>query len=227
MIAALFDLDGTLYTGHIWQDLVRHHMAARRHRHWVAAYLIWNMAPLPLYKLGLLSRTTYFQIWGETMGWLLRGWPLADAQALFEELAEEQVVPNVRSDMLERLRHHRDQGHLVALVSGTFAPFLEVIARRLGVQHAIGTPLEVRDGRYTGRIVPPLCQSEGKPQRAKAYLAERDVEIDWAASYAYADRNTDIPLLSMVGQPVAVYPDEMLLAHARTENWPVIGEVES
>jgi len=157
------------------------------------------------------------------MGWLLRGWPLAEAQALFEELSEEQVVPNVRPDILGRLHQHQDQGHLVALVSGTFAPFLEVIARRLGVQHAIGTPLEVRNGRYTGRIVPPLCQSEGKPQRAQAYLTDQDVEIDWAASYAYADRNTDIPLLNLVGQPMAVYPDEMLLAHARSEDWPIIG----
>jgi putative phosphoserine phosphatase/1-acylglycerol-3-phosphate O-acyltransferase len=227
MIAALFDLDGTLYTGHIWQDLARHHMAARRHRRWVAAYLIWNMAPLPLYKLGLMSRTTYFQTWGETMSWLLRGWPLAEAQALFEELTEEQVVPNVRLDMLARLHHHRDQGHSVALVSGTFVPFLEVIARRLDVQHAIGTPLEVRGGRYTGRIVPPLCQGEGKPQRATAYFADQNIEIDWPSSYAYADRDSDIPLLSMVGQPAAVYPDEILLAYARSQDWPVIGEVNS
>jgi len=227
MIAALFDLDGTLYTGHIWQDLARHHWAARRHRRWVAAYLLWNMAPFPVYKLGFMSRKTYFHVWGQTMGWLLRGWPLAEAQALFEKLTEEKVLPNVRPDMVARLREHRDQAHLVALVSGTFAPFLEVIARRLGVQHAIGTRLEVRDGRYTGRIVPPLCQSEGKPQRAQAYLADQNVEIDWSASFAYADRNTDIPLLSLVGHPVAVYPDEMLLAHARANDWPVIGDAGS
>ena len=227
MIAALFDLDGTLYTGHIWQDLARHHWEAHRHRRWVVAYLTWNMAPLPLYKLGLMSRSTYFQIWGETMGWLLRGWSLAEAQALFEKLWEEQIAPNVRPDILDHLHQHQDQGHLVALVSGTFAPLLDVIARRLGVQHAIGTPLEVRNGHYTGRIVPPLCQSEGKPRRAQAYFADQSVEIDWAASYAYADRNTDIPLLNLVGQPVAVYPDETLLAHARSEDWPVIGGTDT
>ena len=132
-------------------------------------------------------------------------------------------MPNLRPDILARLHQHRAQGHLVALVSGTFAPFLEVIARHLGVQHAIGTPLEVADGRYTGRIVPPLCQSEGKPLRAQAYLADQKVEVDWDASFAYADRDSDIPLLSLVGQPVAVHPDEMLLAHARANDWPVIG----
>jgi len=227
MIAALFDLDGTLYTGHIWQDLARHHWAARRHRRWVAAYLAWNMGLMPLYRLGLMSKATYFQIWGETMGWLLRGWSLAESLALFAKLTDEQIVPNVRPDILDCLHSHQAEGHLVALVSGTFAPFLEVIAHRLGVQHAIGTPLEVRDGHYTGRIVPPLCQSEGKPRRVRSYLADRDMEVDWPASYAYADRDADIPLLSLVGHPTVVYPDETLLAHAHAEAWPIIGGTES
>jgi HAD superfamily hydrolase (TIGR01490 family) len=224
MITALFDFDGTLYTGHIWQDLVRHHWAAHRSRFWVVAYVARNMAPFPLYKAGLMSGERFYRIWGETMGWLLSGWTLAEAQALFEHLTEEQIVSNLRPDMLDCLRQHRAEGHLVALVSGTFAPFLEVIARRIEVPYAIGTPLEVHDGRYTGRIVPPLCQGGGKPQRVQAFLTEQSLGVDWAASFAYADRDTDIPLLSLVGQPVAVYPDEKLLAHARVRGWPVIGQ---
>jgi HAD superfamily hydrolase (TIGR01490 family) len=133
-------------------------------------------------------------------------------------------LPNLRSDVLALLREHEAAGHLVALVSGTFAPFLEMIAQRMGVPHAIGTPLAVRDGHYTGRIVPPLCQSEGKPRRVQLYAAQQDLTVDWTASYAYADRGTDIPLLSLVGHPVAVYPDEALLAHAQEQRWPVIGQ---
>jgi phosphoserine phosphatase len=70
--------------------------------------------------------------------------------------------------------------------------------------------------------VPPLCQSEGKPHRVQAYLAQRGLQVDWTASYAYADRNTDLPLLDLVGHPVAVYPDEALRAHAQQQGWPVI-----
>lgn len=224
MIAALFDLDGTLYTGHIWQDLARHHWDARRQRRWVVAYLVRNMAPVPLYRLGVLGKEPFFQKWGETMGWLLRGWTPDEAGALFRRLMEEQIRPNLRSDVLERVRQHQAAGHTVALVSGTFAPFLDLIAQEIDVPHAIGTPLEVRDGHYTGRIVPPLCQGEGKPQRAQAYFEERGLEVDWAASFAYADRDLDIPLLDLVGQPVAVYPDEALLAHAQVQGWPTIGE---
>jgi HAD superfamily hydrolase (TIGR01490 family) len=222
MIAAFFDLDGTLYTGHIWQDLVDHHRAARRHRRWVVAYVAWNMLPSPLYKLGLLSQDDYFRAWGETMGWLVRGWPVDEAGRLFATLTGQRIMPNLRREVLDLIRHHQAEGHLVALVSGTFAPLLAEIAGRIAVEHAVGTPLEVRDGRYTGRIVPPLCQGQGKLTRVQAYLAERGLEIDWPASYAYADRETDRHLLGRVGHPVAVYPDERLADHARDRGWPIV-----
>jgi putative phosphoserine phosphatase/1-acylglycerol-3-phosphate O-acyltransferase len=224
MIAALFDFDGTLYTGHIWQDLVRHHRATRRHRRWVVAYVAWNMARVPLYKLGLMSQAVLYRTWGETMAWLLRGWGVGESQALFDRLTAEQILPNLRTDILARLREHQEKGHLVALASGAFAPWLQTIARRLDVPHAIGTPLEVRNGRYTGRIVKPLCQGPDKLARVQAYLAEKGIAVDWAASFAYADGGTDLSLLSQVGHPVAVYPDELLLARATTRGWPVISE---
>jgi HAD superfamily hydrolase (TIGR01490 family) len=226
VIAAFFDFDGTLYTGHIWQDLARHHRTARRQLFWLAAYVARNMALWPLYKLGLLGQTTFYGAWGETMGWLLRGWTVKEAQALFEELTAVQILPNLHGDVLARVRQHQAEGHLVALVSGTFAPWLEVVARRLELPHAIGTPLEMHDGRYTGRIVKPLCQGPGKLSRVQAYLAEHEFVVDWPASFAYADSGTDLLLMDRVGHPVAVYPDEVLLAHARSQGWTVLGQEE-
>lgn len=225
MIAALFDFDGTLYTGHVWQDLVAHHFRAKRHRRWVVAYLLRNLLPLPMYKLGIQNEEAYFHTWSRTMGWLLRGWTVEEADQLFVHLTQERILPNLRQDILERFQQHQASGHLVALVSGTFAPWLACIARTLGIDHAVGTPLEVRRGRYTGRVVPPVCQGSGKPQRVRIHLAERSLEVDWDASSAYADRDIDAPLLYQVGHPTAVYPDEALFARAQAEGWPVIGEI--
>jgi putative phosphoserine phosphatase/1-acylglycerol-3-phosphate O-acyltransferase len=223
MIAAFFDFDGTLYTGHVWQDLAGHHWKTRRHRRWVAAYVAWNMAFFPLHKMGLLSQAAFFRSWGRTMAWLIRGWTVDEGRILFERLTQTQIMPNLRPDVLAQLHRHQSQGHLTALVSGTFVPWLETVAQRLDVPHAIGTPLEIKDGRYTGRILPPLCQGAGKPTRVKTYLAERNLEPSWETSFAYADRTTDLPLFQMVGQPVAVYPDETLLAQARAQGWRIIG----
>ncbi len=222
--AAFFDFDGTLYDGHIWQDLARHHWSTRRHRRWVMAYVARNMAPFPLYKLGLLSQVDFYRTWGETMAWLLRGWSVDEGLALFERLTDEQVIPSLHEQVLDLVRQHQSQGHLVALVSGLFTPWLETVAQRLEIAHAIGTPLEVRDGHYTGRTLRPLCQGPGKFERAETYLTQRDLPVNWVASFAYGDSGTDVALLSRVGRPVAVYPDEKLLAEAKVQGWPVLGE---
>jgi HAD superfamily hydrolase (TIGR01490 family) len=222
-IAAFFDFDGTLYTGHVWQDLAQHHRAARRHRFWLAVYVVRNMIGWPFYKLGLLSQTAFFGAWGETMSWLVRGWTVGEGQALFEQMTQDKIMPNLRPEILARLREHQSEGHLVALVSGTFAPWLEIVARRLEVRYAIGTPLQVRDGHYTGRIEKPLCQGPGKPIRVQAYLSERDLAVDWTASFGYADSGTDLQLLERLGHPVAVWPDAALLASAQAHGWPILG----
>ena len=45
-------------------------------------------------------------------------------------------------------------------------------------------------------------------------LAERE-GIDLAASYAYSDSESDLPMLRAVGQPVVVNPDAELQADRR------------
>jgi hypothetical protein len=52
-------------------------------------------------------------------------------------------------------------------------------------------------------------------------MAERD-GIDLAASYAYSDSESDLPMLRLVGNPVVVNPDAELLRTARAEGWRII-----
>ena len=42
------------------------------------------------------------------------------------------------------------------------------------------------------------------------------------SAVAYSDSINDLPLLSAVGHPVAVDPDERLRAHAQAQGWPII-----
>ena len=55
---------------------------------------------------------------------------------------------------------------------------------------------------------------------AIAEVAERD-GIDLAASYAYSDSGTDVPMLEAVGHAVAVNPDRELLRAAKLHDWEV------
>jgi HAD superfamily hydrolase (TIGR01490 family) len=222
-IAAFFDLDGTLYTGHIWKAITRHHWIHRKKLPFLLAFLVTNLGPWPLVKRGLLDRERYFIRWGENMAGMVGGFSRQEAQGLFQWIWEHDVAHSLHREAISTLRCHQEQGHQVVLVSGTFQELLEVIAQGLEIPHAVGTPLEVRGERYTGRIVPPFCFGSYKVQRTKEFLKAAGWEIDLASSFAYADTIYDMPLLESVGNPVAVGPDEGLLAHARQRGWAVMG----
>jgi hypothetical protein len=73
-------------------------------------------------------------------------------------------------------------------------------------------------GRYTGDVE---FYSYG-PFKADAIreLAARD-GIDLEGSYAYSDSATDLPMLEVVGHPVAVNPDRDLAKIAKERDWEV------
>ena len=52
-------------------------------------------------------------------------------------------------------------------------------------------------------------------------LAARE-DIDLAASWAYSDSESDLPMLRLVGHPVAVNPDAELAKVAREEGWEIL-----
>ena len=223
MIAAIFDLDGTLYTGHIAQGIALHHRKHRLNRFPLYFYIVTHMPMWPLWRLGLMSEAVARDLGTLHLGWAMRGLTRAEAAAAFTWVTEHYVLPLVRPDVLARLRQHQRTGHRSILVSGTLSPLLAEIGRRLGVEETVGTPLVLRAGRYTGACEPPACQGVNKVVRLEACLEGSD-EVNWRQSWAYADSHTDLPLLERVGNPVAVYPDGQLAAHARSRGWGIIPE---
>lgn len=226
MIAAFFDAVGTIYEGAFWRDVSERQREQKRNRFWVWWYLISHMAGWPLNLAGLLSQRRWYASWARDMAWLFRGLSVEEGAELFKWVVDNRVTPNLRSDIIEILRGHQAKGHAVALVSGSPQQLLETVASSLGIEHAFGSPLEVRDGRYTGRMIGRLTMNEGKVAAVEAWAERGDLDIDWSSSFAYGDGYGDIPLLEMVGHPVAVYPDEALKAVAEERGWRIIDERE-
>lgn len=221
MIAAIFDLDGTLYTGHIGRGIARHHRTHRVKRALLAFYMFSHMPVWWLQRAGLVSDGAMRELWARHMGWTVRGWTPQEAGAAFAWIAEQYVQPLVRPDVMARVQGHQAAGHRVIMVSGTLAPLLAAIGRQLGIKETVGTPLLLQAGRYSGASELPVCQGVNKALRLEAYLGNHQA-IRWSQSYAYADSGIDIPLLERVGRPVAVYPDPQLAAYAQEQGWEII-----
>lgn len=221
LIAAVFDLDGTLYTGHIGYGITRHHRIHRVNRRYLFLFYLAHMPLWWLRRAKLVSEETTRGITARHMGWLMKGWTLQEAERAFDWIAAEYVRPLVLPEAMGRVRDHQEAGHRVILVSGTPAPLLSAIGQQFGIVETVGTPLVVEQARYTGTSEQPVCQGLHKVSRLEAYL-EATGGIAWEDSYAYADSYTDVLLLERFGHPVAVYPDPELATHARRRQWAII-----
>jgi phosphoserine phosphatase len=64
-----------------------------------------------------------------------------------------------------------------------------------------------------------ILHGQAKAEAVRALAAREG--LDLAACAAYSDSANDLPLLGIVGTPVAVNPDRTLRAHARAHGWAI------
>ena len=150
---------------------------------------------------------------------LIAGWEQARVRAVVTAGLERVLDPITYADARDAIDEHRRAGRLVVIISAAPEEIVEPMARYLGVDLGIGSRAEVgADGRYTGRML-RYAYGQAKADEMRALAAERN--IDLAASWAYSDSATDLPMLEAVGHPVAVNPDRELARLAMERHWPV------
>jgi HAD superfamily hydrolase (TIGR01490 family) len=130
------------------------------------------------------------------------------------------ILPLLYREVLEEAYAHQDAGRPAYIVTAASQELAEVLAHVLVMDGGIGMQSEVRDGVYTGRPAGPFTYREGKAVAIRE-LAERD-GIDLTESYAYSDSESDLPMMRVVGHPVAVNPDRALERVARAEGWRIM-----
>jgi HAD superfamily hydrolase (TIGR01490 family) len=131
------------------------------------------------------------------------------------------VLPRIYPQMLAVAHEHQDAGRRVYICTAASQELAEMLAGVLALDGAIGSQFSaVKDGVYTGEPAGYFVYGEDKAQ-AMRELAARD-GIDLAASYAYSDSASDLPMLRAVGHAVAVNPDAELARVARAEGWQIL-----
>ncbi len=219
---ALFDLDGTLCSGHLWEGFIKYYFKHKRKRAWILAFWTVHSALWLLVKCRLLSREEFTVKWMEDLCRIFEGETTEQVLGGFRWVTDNCMVESLRSDVVDILEWHKQRGHIVAIISATSTALLQVVGQVLGVTHVIGTTLEVVDGTYTGRVAKPVCFGQNKPRLLEEFISENGLRIDLSASFAYADSIFDVPLLQLVGNPVATYPDRGLRQIAERNRWRIL-----
>jgi HAD superfamily hydrolase (TIGR01490 family) len=213
--AAFFDVDNTMMVGastfHFARGLAARHFFAGR-----------DLARFAARQLKLRVR-------GESSGDMhstresalafVAGKKVDEIVALGEEIYDEEMADKIWSGTYALARQHMDAGRRVWLVTATPVELATIIASRLHLSGALGTVAETKDGRYTGHLIGEVLHGEAKAQAVRRLAEEENLDLTQCA--AYSDSINDLPLLSLVGRPVAVNPDSALRREARTRGWEI------
>ena len=135
-----------------------------------------------------------------------------------------QIIPRLESEVRREARGLIDLHHAADrdtyIVSASPIEIVDDFAAAIGLTGGIGTVAAIDNGIYTGELAEPFCYGEGKAIAIRK-LAE-DMDYDLRLSYAYTDSAGDLPMLDIVGHPVAVNPDRALETIAYHRGWAIV-----
>lgn len=149
---------------------------------------------------------------------LTAGWEAEKVRSVVAEVLEEVISPLIYAEALELIHDHRQAGRLICIVSSSPEEIVEPLAHMLQVDRWIATRPRVVDGIYSGDL-DFYAYGPYKVQAIKELAEELDIQLD--GSFAYSDSITDLPMLELVGNPIAINPDRDLRRVAAEMNWPV------
>ena len=109
----------------------------------------------------------------------------------------------MRDDVVQRMRWHQEQGHVVVFVSASLAPYLHALGDLCEVDAVLCTELERVGDVYTGNLQGPNCRGNEKVTRLYAWMDDAGIPRD-ALKFAYGDSSGDRALLAAAHQGIRV-----------------------
>jgi len=210
---AFFDLDLTLLAANSGKLWIRREVAlGQLSKRSAVKAAVW----LARYQLGLGGLTLATRAIGTA-----QGLHASDLIARTESFYQRQVRTLFRPGGIDALKSHRASGDRVVLLTASSHFLAELVSQELALDGTLCNRLEVDpQGLLTGRTVGPICYGEGKLLHAQAEADRHQVKLLDCAFYT--DSYSDLPVLEVVGQPVAVNPDPRLRRLAGKKGWKIV-----
>jgi HAD superfamily hydrolase (TIGR01490 family) len=214
--AAFFDLDRTLISGasafpfgvEAWrQGLATPGDIAR-----------WTAAAVSFLIAGDKDDGSSMDVRGEFLT-RIKGASVRDLDQVGQAVLAK-LVSRVRPESRKLITMHHEAGRDTWIVSASPQRIVEPLAASLGMTGAIGTRGEIVGGRFTGELDGPFIYGPGKAEAIEKLSFDRGYDLN--LSYAYSDSVSDLPMMELVGHPVAVNPDSELEALAHERGWPIV-----
>ena len=158
----------------------------------------------------VLLRSFFRQMKGKT----------ADEMHAFFKSVIDSSRESVNYNLVSRRTKHLQIGDRVVIISGALQPLLEVFVQQLNIRaDAIGTELLYdKEGIFTGEIG-KNNHGEDKVIKLKLWIKENNADNE--TIWAYADSESDIPLLEFSHKAIVVQPSVNMRKLAQSKGWEI------
>jgi len=214
--AAFYDLEGTLVSTNLVHTLAFY---SRRQQGFFTTIKksVGTLAKLPLFGVtDLYSRNVFNEFFFQSYAGESQDRLRYFSEELFEEVLKPAIFPGTR----ELIAQSKKIGQKQIVITGALDFTVDRICEYLGIDDFVSNRLEFVNGYATGRILPPVMASATKAKWMREYAEKNDINL--SESYAYSDSISDLPMLSIVGHPVAVNPDFRLKQTATQHDWAIL-----
>lgn len=132
---------------------------------------------------------------------LLKGQP----SSLIDRVLNDMQFNEGAASLLE---HLKSRGVYCVLVSGGFTDFTARVADMMGFDAHFGNTLDLKDGMFTGEVIPPILDKNFKLQKLLELKARLGLNPDQVM--AVGDGANDLPMLEAAGIGVSYYGKPLL-----------------
>lgn len=156
------------------------------------------------------------QLHSELFKRLLHGLSMEYLESFIEQFMDDYILKKFYSPAFEELRMAQHSGAYTVIMSSSPSFLVKRVAELLGVDEWLATEYRLdSSNRLVG--VHNFIDGKAKADALRELAAKRGVALQDIS--AYTDSFRDLPLLELVGHPVAVNPDSRLRALSLKNNW--------
>ena len=211
-IAAFFDIDGTVYREglitEVFKKLVKYEIigSEKWYNEVRPEFMKWDkrQGDYDIYLLKMVD------IYMEAIKGLKK-----DQIDFIAKKVIEQKGDRVYTFTRDRIKWHKEQGHIIVTVSGSPIELVREMANKYGFNDYKGaTYLMDEHNIYTGDVI-PMWDSESKEKAISELVEKYNIDLD--KSYAYGDTSGDYTMLNMVKNPYCMNPTKELLNKVKSD----------
>jgi len=205
-VAAFFDIDGTIYREglitEVFKKIIKYELVSEKK--WYndvrPAYLQWDK------RQG--DYDTYLSKMVDIYVEAIKGLNTYHINHIAKKVIE-QKGDRVYTFTRERIKWHKEQGHIVIAISGSPIELVREMSAKYNMDDCRGTIYKYNsDNNYTGDVI-PMWDHVSKLKSIKEL--EEKYNIDLSKSFAYGDTTGDITMFEAVGNPYAINPTRELI----------------